>query len=154
MQGIAEQGRYADIICGDELLWHLAQHRILAGFVTGECAWPPTFKRVKGSRDGYNLKRVPSYCDRVLFKSLPGLESDLTLIEYEACDDFISSDHKPVRAQFVMKAIPDIETSLFGALLSCRRCRRRCRRCHLRHLRHHRRRQTIHSDGIIPYLLE
>ena len=60
VETMAEHGRYADIICGDELLWHMSQERVLAGFVTGDCAWPPTFKRVKGSVDAYDLKRIPS----------------------------------------------------------------------------------------------
>ena len=50
----------------------------------------------------YVTKRIPSYCDRVLYKSLPGFEPSIRVTEYEACTAYDSSDHKPVRAGFVI----------------------------------------------------
>ena len=48
----------------------------LAPFYTPELRFPPTFKVVRGtSAVEYQLKRVPSYTDRVLYRSL--LDSDL-----------------------------------------------------------------------------
>jgi len=41
---------------------------------------------------------VPSYTDRVLWKSLPGFKGNVTLDDYTSCPAFATSDHKPVRA--------------------------------------------------------
>jgi hypothetical protein len=36
----------------------------------------------------YNAKRMPSYCDRVCYKSLPGLIGRLAVTHYASCTDF------------------------------------------------------------------
>lgn len=48
----------------------------------------------------YNAKRMPSFCDRVLFKSLPTFAKNLRALFFESCENALSSDHKPVRAGF------------------------------------------------------
>lgn len=45
-------------------------------------------------------QRVPSYCDRVLHKSLPGRRANLTLERFTCVESISSSDHKPVLAEF------------------------------------------------------
>ena len=57
----------------------------------------------------YHGKRLPSYTDRILYKSLPGFASQLLVDGFESVEAMTSSDHKPVRAFF------RLETSL-GAL--------------------------------------
>ncbi|CAK4717329.1 unnamed protein product [Aphanomyces euteiches] len=51
-------------------------------------------------------QRVPSYCDRVLWKSLPGFEKHLKLIEYKCVQDICTSDHKPIFASFELEPLP------------------------------------------------
>ena len=46
--------------------------------------------------------QVPSWCDRVLWKSLPGFVDDITPTLYEACTAYKTSDHKPIRAGFAV----------------------------------------------------
>jgi len=77
----------------------LADGDLLAGFRTPLCDFKPTFK-MDNKRGGYSSKRYPAYCDRVLWKSLPGLKRAVRLTEYSANHAFMSSDHKPVRARF------------------------------------------------------
>ena len=38
----------------------------------------------------YNAKRVPSYCDRILFTSLPGAHKFLTQIAYDSAAEITS----------------------------------------------------------------
>ncbi|CAI5480848.1 unnamed protein product [Closterium sp. Yama58-4] len=46
----------------------------------------------------YNSKRLPAWCDRILWRSLPGCQ--LACTRYDAAHDVGSSDHKPVLAEF------------------------------------------------------
>ena len=80
---------------------------VLVGFETPKCKFPPTFKVEK--RDGvhYNFKRIPSYTDRILYKS----NEETRWIEpiiYEAVTHFTSSDHKPVRGLFFLPSRPHL----------------------------------------------
>ncbi len=96
------------------------------GFQEGPLAFPPTFKFHPGRsvedyadvmdlRYGYQVRkgsdrmlrggspkdtRAPSWTDRILHHSLPGLESRLLLEAYDTCDAITGSDHRPVAAAF------------------------------------------------------
>lgn len=48
----------------------------------------------------YDPKRIPSFTDRILTKSLPGFRENLTPEVFESIENATSSDHKPVRATF------------------------------------------------------
>lgn len=50
--------------------------------------------------------RVPSWCDRVLWRSWPGCEHHLTQRSYESAPGVYSSDHSPVRASFSLHIAP------------------------------------------------
>jgi hypothetical protein len=49
--------------------------------------------------------RTPSWCDRVLWKSLPGLEDRLVAKQYKSADSITTSDHSPIVALFGLKPI-------------------------------------------------
>ena len=48
----------------------------------------------------YDYKRMPSFTDRILVKSLPGFVHHVKDRGMESCENVMSSDHKPVRAFF------------------------------------------------------
>ena len=77
-----------------------------AGFQEGTISWPPTFKvkRVPGLT--YNPQRVPSYCDRVLWKSLPTVISCVEQTKYNPVPEVSTSDHKPIVAHFTISVPP------------------------------------------------
>lgn len=54
---------------------------------------------------GYSNKRNqnPSYCDRVLWKSRPGLDADVQLEQYTGVYECNQSDHRPVAAAFTLR---------------------------------------------------
>jgi hypothetical protein len=74
----------------------------LHGFQEGVYDFAPTFKVERASGTEYIEKRVPSYCDRILWKSMPGAEKDLEQVMLESLPGVSSSDHKPVRSIFRM----------------------------------------------------
>lgn len=48
------------------------------------------------------MKRMPSYTDRIVYKSLPGCESHLKVDSFVSAEDTLSSDHKPVIGSFTI----------------------------------------------------
>ena len=114
---------------GDQLARELRAGLVLHGFREGELGFRPTFKldvgggKVGGGKKGgkkeadpgvkedssvvsavksYSRKRVPSWCDRVVFTSLPGGGSSssarVNVVTYGACHGLQTSDHAPVFA--------------------------------------------------------
>lgn len=51
----------------------------------------------------YDKKRIPSYTDRVLYKSLPGFMDNMKLSSFYSCENVSSSDHKPVVCAFELE---------------------------------------------------
>eukprot|EP00003_Mantamonas_plastica_P008653 TRINITY_DN1769_c0_g1_i15.p1 TRINITY_DN1769_c0_g1~~TRINITY_DN1769_c0_g1_i15.p1 ORF type:complete len:307 (+),score=116.70 TRINITY_DN1769_c0_g1_i15:42-962(+) len=58
--------------------------------------------------------RIPSWCDRVLWKTLPGSAGEPELLEYDAVPDIQTSDHRPVFALFDVPVGRRIEPSNDG----------------------------------------
>jgi hypothetical protein len=54
---------------------------------------------VRWTAEQYVEKRIPSYCDRILVKSLPEFDRRVVASLYESCPKVLSSDHKPVRVR-------------------------------------------------------
>jgi hypothetical protein len=122
-----ETEQWQALLAYDELNREMISGRILNGFHALQPLFPPTFNRrrqvsiqkspgsstskeyllsVNGSDledridNFYDPKRIPSFTDRILFKTLPGFKENITAEAFESCEGAISSDHKPVRAAF------------------------------------------------------
>jgi hypothetical protein len=100
---LINQKRYQNILMHCQLR-HLMkatdeyQYGIFAGFrEKEEFDFPPTFKidRLTGT---YDEKRIPSYCDRILFKSKDG--QGLNQLLLASPQNVTSSDHQPVLSLF------------------------------------------------------
>eukprot|EP00039_Didymoeca_costata_P001178 m.50393 g.50393 ORF g.50393 m.50393 type:complete len:579 (-) comp10667_c0_seq2:163-1899(-) len=87
----------------DELQGCLDRQEVLLGFETWKPTFSPTFKVIRWRPNEYVKNRIPSYCDRVLLKSLPGYKDKIDQIMYQSCKEYVSSDHKPIRAGFSIK---------------------------------------------------
>ncbi|KAH8057305.1 hypothetical protein JL722_6958 [Aureococcus anophagefferens] len=89
-----KNGDYAKHYAADELARdHSAADSVVAGWELPRCDFPPTFKVKRGVvEETYNRKRVPAWCDRVLYRT--ALESHL--ISYASHPKLTTSDHKPV----------------------------------------------------------
>lgn len=93
--------RYEDLAGLDELLQEIELEHVFAGFAEGRIRFPPTFKVDRGKGySSYQVLRVPSYCDRILWHSLPMHKNHIRLKEYNSVVDMDTSDHKPVYAVF------------------------------------------------------
>lgn len=106
----------------DELAMALRDKRCLVGFQTPLCWFPPTFKVTRDTSEYvYNDKRSPSYTDRILYKASHRLGDKIHPLVYEPVDEFISSDHKPIRGAFDIELNPKLKwrpTLVHGYVLS------------------------------------
>lgn len=109
------QRDWASLAAVDELANERQAKNVFVNFSEGPLNFAPTFKFDPGapSSSPYNPSRVPSYCDRVLWHSLPSRDALVDLITYNALHDITASDHRPVQAQFNLKpALSPLRLSL------------------------------------------
>ncbi|CAK9156950.1 unnamed protein product [Ilex paraguariensis] len=98
----------------DQLRAEMKAGKVFQGMREALIRFPPTYKfeRGKPGLGGYDSgekKRIPAWCDRILYRdnrSAPTSECSLecpvvtSILQYEACMDVTESDHKPVRCKF------------------------------------------------------
>eukprot|EP00299_Pterocystis_sp_00344_P013821 c6811_g1_i1.p1 GENE.c6811_g1_i1~~c6811_g1_i1.p1 ORF type:complete len:678 (+),score=147.83 c6811_g1_i1:54-2087(+) len=88
----------------DQLRREMEAGNVLCGFHETEPKFAPTYKFHRGDEHlVYDSKRIPSYCDRILWSSLPGVAQDLRQVSLSSAADVTTSDHKPVRAIFFLR---------------------------------------------------
>ncbi|MCO5564103.1 hypothetical protein L7F22_017759 [Adiantum nelumboides] len=97
-----QQDDFHTLLQYDELHKEQEAKRVLFSFKEGEISFPPTFKMRKETEDAYDTKRVPAWCDRILWSSFPGCTVEQ--LSYTSAPSVSSSDHKPVAATFSLKA--------------------------------------------------
>ena len=74
------------------------------GFMEENICFAPTFKVERSPGPGqYKKKRVPAYCDRILFKSAWHTRFNVACNMYRGCPQVSTSDHKPVIADMEVK---------------------------------------------------
>eukprot|EP01052_Picozoa_sp_SAG31_P017290 SAG31_NODE_1177_length_9532_cov_6.655465_5_plen_1084_part_00 len=93
----------------DELMHEVQNANVFAGFTESlhylakhrQQYIPPTFKVLRHRRRGhYVTNRTPSWCDRVLWASMPGSSGCVHLQGVGSDTGLTTSDHKPVYAGF------------------------------------------------------
>nr|XP_039251513.1 phosphatidylinositol 3,4,5-trisphosphate 5-phosphatase 2-like [Styela clava] len=93
----------SDLYKVDQLRREKELNKVFYDFSEDEIAFQPTYRYERGTREAYShlkIKRtgirinVPSWCDRVLWKSYP--ETHNVCHAYGCSDDIMTSDHSPV----------------------------------------------------------
>jgi hypothetical protein len=132
---LIEHEKWNELLKMDELNRELAAGRVLKGFTALQPSFPPTFKRSRDiaipkflgalshgfhkkielykenanaelqASTYYHHKRLPSYTDRILHASLPGFSKMITATNFTSRELCLSSDHKPVCADFHIKTV-------------------------------------------------
>jgi hypothetical protein len=98
-----QKGDYSRLILHDQLLKEMKNNRgfRLRGFSEGPLDFAPTYKydRRSNEYDSSEKRRVPAWCDRVLWRSRePSRVEQLHYRRYEAN----ISDHRPISSAFRM----------------------------------------------------
>ncbi|KAI0693505.1 DNase I-like protein [Cytidiella melzeri] len=101
--GDIQKGDYSRLIAQDQLLKEIKNNRgfRLRTFMEGPLTFPPTYKydRRSDEYDSSEKRRVPAWCDRVLWRSRdPSRIEQLHYRRYEAN----VSDHRPISSAFRM----------------------------------------------------
>ncbi|XP_041930599.1 inositol polyphosphate phosphatase-like 1b isoform X1 [Alosa sapidissima] len=98
---------FDELMCADQLTRERHRRKAFFNFKEEKITFPPTYRYERGSRDCYLWQKyktsgvrinVPSWCDRVLWKSYP--ETHIVCTSYGCTDDIFTSDHSPVFATF------------------------------------------------------
>jgi len=98
------KGATQRLLDADQLGRERQKHSVFYGWKEGPILFNPTYKYEIGNREYTAEKnRVPSWCDRVLWKSLPGTYR-VHQTNYSCSDSITTSDHSPVFATFMLKA--------------------------------------------------
>jgi phosphatidylinositol-bisphosphatase len=84
----------------DQLRNEQRHNRVLIGWKEQETNFLPTFKVQRQAGTEYKRQRIPSFCDRILYKSLPSRDGRLACKSFTGVPEIATSDHKPVHAEF------------------------------------------------------
>jgi len=93
-----KERKYAELLSCDQLTHEMKEGRVFLGFQEGKINFPPTFKVLRGQEHGYTEERSPAWCDRVLWRTLPGF--NVTQDKLNSAPLITTSDHKPVFSTF------------------------------------------------------
>ena len=101
VDGMLENHMHDALLCCDQLTMLMRFNRIFSGFTEGPLNFFPTYKFDHDSDhyDSSQRRRVPSWTDRILFKS--GVNTQV--LSYCSAPDIRSSDHRPVYGTFRTK---------------------------------------------------
>ncbi|XP_023663630.1 phosphatidylinositol polyphosphate 5-phosphatase type IV [Paramormyrops kingsleyae] len=105
----------APLLQYDQLAKEMRDGSIFKGFQEAPISFLPTYKFDVGCDvyDTTSKKRIPSYTDRVLFRSRQ--KDDITVVKYSCCSSIRTSDHRPVVGIFQVKLRPGRDNIPLGA---------------------------------------
>lgn len=90
------------LVDADQLMQEKMGDKVFANFQEAEINFPPTFK-IDPKTGLYSVNRIPSYCDRILWHSLPARVDLVKCIRYTSLTEFRQSDHIPVFGEFELR---------------------------------------------------
>lgn len=97
-----ERQEWKTLLSLDQLTRERLAEKAFANFQEAAISFAPTFK-IDPRSGHYSTSRVPSYCDRVLWHSLPACVPLLVNKRYQPLSEFRQSDHLPVIAEFQLR---------------------------------------------------
>ena len=95
--------KWSELIKCDQLRYQMEKNHVFYGFKEGEINFCPTYRWERNKNTVSNKReQPPSYCDRILYKSLPQTY-DLWQECYLSSHRCFGSDHRPVWSLFKFK---------------------------------------------------
>ncbi|PNF32338.1 Inositol polyphosphate 5-phosphatase K [Cryptotermes secundus] len=107
---LIRKGELMRLLDKDQLLQVMSSGEAFSELSEQLPTFPPTYKfEFHSSR--YDLKRRPSWTDRILYKVNANVYENLTLqaeqVSYRSVEEYVQSDHKPVIGEFIIKVFSD-----------------------------------------------
>lgn len=93
------------LLANDQLYLQKETGAVFDKFKEGPLNFRPSYKFDRGT-DRYDTsakQRIPSWTDRILYRSNGSSDSDIELLQYDSFDGIKTSDHRPVFAVFRVK---------------------------------------------------
>lgn len=93
--------QFGAIMAHDQMVKEMGKGRAFVGFYEGRVEFAPTYRWLRDKPE-FSWKRgqTPSFTDRVLHRSLPGVAGHVSLHEYASGTSLFGSDHRPVAASY------------------------------------------------------
>jgi len=91
-----ESKMYDVLVQNDQLQYNIKAGEVFDGFQEGPITFPPTYKfdKNKETYDTSDKQRIPSFTDRILYRSQE--PKSIELIAYKSITELKISDHRPV----------------------------------------------------------
>jgi inositol polyphosphate 5-phosphatase INPP5J/K len=103
---MVKREQISDLLKRDQLSIAMCEGRAFSELVERLPQFPPTFKFEHGTSE-YDMKRRPSWCDRILYKAknkiLKNCSLQLEQLSYKSHPNYKLSDNKPVSSEFKIK---------------------------------------------------
>lgn len=96
------QADWESLVALDQLKPERDAFNVFANFEEHEIRFAPTFK-LDPKTGRYSTSRVPSYCDRILWHSLPSRKDLVKCLKYQPLTQFRQSDHLPVHGEYDLR---------------------------------------------------
>lgn len=109
---LVEGQEWDALIAADQLQAAQRAGDAFVGFEEGAMAFAPTFKVQRQPGIEYKRQRTPSYCDRILWKSMVSAKGNLVQSSLRPVPEVSTSDHKPVVSSFTLHASPTVRSFL------------------------------------------
>mmetsp|Transcript_10875 Transcript_10875/g.17420 ORF Transcript_10875/g.17420 Transcript_10875/m.17420 type:complete len:1031 (+) Transcript_10875:195-3287(+) len=107
-KGCKETGEWKEMWDTDQLKGEREKKRVFYGFVEGPLHFGPTYRFNKKSNEFSNKNfQNPSWTDRILYHSLPGLK--VVSKNYYSAPNVFGSDHRPVASVFEFVPFPSAD---------------------------------------------
>lgn len=94
--------QWSAISACDELVTAMKKNDAFSAFSTPFCKFHPTYKVHRAAGIKYDYTNMPSYTDRILWRSNQEGRRKVEAIVYEPIPQFSCSDHKPMRGLFFL----------------------------------------------------
>ncbi|RNF05013.1 putative Unc104-like kinesin [Trypanosoma conorhini] len=99
---LVQQKNYDKLLAYDQFINQRNSSGVMHGFVEPAINFAPTYRLSSKSAE-YVLKSSPSYCARVLYKSV--LDSWVKCLGYTSDPELMLSEHRPVSATFLVRCV-------------------------------------------------
>uniref|UniRef100_A0A7S2CZ95 Inositol polyphosphate-related phosphatase domain-containing protein n=1 Tax=Haptolina brevifila TaxID=156173 RepID=A0A7S2CZ95_9EUKA len=116
VSNLIDVGDWGALMAADQLTTCQEKGEAFAGFQEGKYEFAPTFKVERKPGTIYKSSRIPSYCDRILWKSMPSLSGNVKQSFLKSSINVTTSDHKPVFSAFTVTPSSTITPTKDGAL--------------------------------------
>jgi hypothetical protein len=118
VQAIVAEEKWEELLAADQLRHAREQGDAFVGFTEAESfGFAPTFKVLRQPGTTYKTQRTPSYCDRILWRSMAPSQGRLALTRFDSVPAVSTSDHKPVRAVFELMPSPQVRMETVGRMV-------------------------------------